>query len=187
VALGCSSREEEAPEGMVWIPGGEFTMGSTEFDDAQPVHRVRVDGFWMDATELTNEQFAKFVEATGYKTIAERVPDREDFPDQPPEKLVPFSGVFVPPLKCSPDECKHCEKWWKAVAGASWRHPNGPGSDIKGKERHPVVHVCFFDAVAYCEWAGKRLPTEAEWEFAARGGLEQKPYYWGDELKPGGK
>jgi formylglycine-generating enzyme len=187
VALGCSSREEEPPEGMVWIPGGEFTMGSTEFDDAQPVHRVRVDGFWMDATELTNEQFAKFVEATGYKTVAERVPDPEDFPDQPPDKLVPFSGVFVPPLKCSPDECKHCEKWWKAVPGASWRHPTGPGSDIKGKEKHPVVHVCFFDAVAYCDWAGKRLPTEAEWEFAARGGLEKKPFYWGDELKPGGK
>lgn len=191
-ALGCSSpAEDPPPEGMVRIPGGVFVMGSDSDDetlaDAKPTHRVRVDAFWMDATEVTNEQFARFVEATGYKTIAEREPDPKDFPGVSREKLVPFSGVFTPPRSCPPTECKDCYKWWKGVPGASWRHPSGPDSDIQGKEKHPVVHVCWHDAVAYAEWAGKRLPTEAEWERAARGGLASKPFYWGDELKPGGK
>jgi formylglycine-generating enzyme required for sulfatase activity len=172
---------------MVWIPAGEFWMGSDEFPDAQPVHRVYVDGFWMDRNEVTNEQFAAFVEATGYKTIAERQPDPKDFPDVDPKELAPFSGCFRPPASCTEEECRDCNKWWKATPGACWKLPDGPGSTIKGREQHPVVHIAWEDAVAYAEWAGKHLPTEAEWERAARGGLDRKPFYWGDELLPGGK
>src|SRR5262245_44949701 len=124
VALGCSSPEDvPPPDEMVFIPAGEFWMGSDQFPDAQPVHRVRVDGFWMDATEVTNEQFAYFVKKTGYKTVAERQPDPNDFPDVPPNELAPFSGVFTPPAWCPPEQCKDCQKWWKAVRGASWRRP----------------------------------------------------------------
>jgi formylglycine-generating enzyme required for sulfatase activity len=177
----------EAPEGMVWVPGGWFWMGSTHeaFKDAIPVHLVYVDGFWMDRTEVTNAQFAKFVEETKYITVAERDPDPKDFPGVPKEKLVAGSIVFTPP----PDavDLNNHLAWWQYVKGASWQHPEGPGSSIKGRENHPVVHVCWEDAVAYAKWAGKRLPTEAEWEFAARGGLDRKPYVWGDELKPEGK
>jgi len=192
LALGCSAPEpepEDVPpaDEMVSIPAGEFWMGSDLFPDAKPVHRVRVDGFWIDATEVTNEQFAYFVKKTGYVTIAERQPDPKDFPDVPPSSLAPFSGVFTPPAWCPAEECKDCRQWWLAVRGACWRRPDGPGSEIKGKERYPVVHVAWEDAVAYATWAGKRLPTEAEWEYAARGGLDRKPFYWGDELKPGGK
>jgi formylglycine-generating enzyme required for sulfatase activity len=173
---------------MVWIPGGDFWMGDEEFADARPVHRVHVEGFWMDRTEVTNEQFRQFVKATGYLTIAERKPDPKDFPaDVDPKKLVPGSGVFTPPAGKSVEQCTHCGEWWTYVPGASWRHPEGPGSDLRGREKHPVVHVCWQDAVAYAEWAGKRLPTEAEWERAARGGLERKRYYWGEEFRPGGK
>lgn len=175
------------PDGMVWVPGGWFTMGSDEFADARPVHECYVDGFWMDATEVTNEQFATFVAATGYRTIAERVPEASQFPTVPKDKLRPFSLVFIPPESCPPEECGNCDQWWKVVYGADWRHPHGPGSSIDGKEKHPVVHVAWDDAVAYAKWAGKRLPTEAEWERAARGGLDRKPYYWGDEKTPGGK
>jgi sulfatase modifying factor 1 len=175
------------PEGMVWIPPGEFWMGSDEFPDARPVHRVYVDGFWMDRTEVTNEQFAKFVKATGYQTIAERQPDPKDFPDVDPKELAPFSAVFVPPAQCTAEECRDCTKWWKPTHGACWKHPEGPGSTIEGREKHPVVHIAWEDAVAYAKWAGKRLPTEAEWEYAARGGLDRKPFYWGDELRPDGK
>jgi formylglycine-generating enzyme required for sulfatase activity len=172
---------------MVWIPGGEFWMGSDDesMRDAQPVHRVRVDGFWMDRTEVTNAQFAQFVAVTGYVTVAERTPDSKDYPDAPPELLVPGSIVFTPPP--GPVPLSNHLVWWRYVPGADWRHPEGPDSSIAGRENHPVVQVCWYDAVAYCQWAGKRLPTEAEWEFAARGGLERKRYVWGDELNPGGK
>jgi formylglycine-generating enzyme required for sulfatase activity len=172
---------------MVWVPPGEFLMGSAEFEDARPVHRVYVDGFWMDRTEVTNAQFAKFVEATGYRTVAERTPRAEEFPTARPEQLVPGAGVFTPE-RCPPGmQCRNCDLWWKYVPGACWRHPEGPGSDLKGRDNNPVVHVCWDDAVAYARWAGKRLPTEAEWERAARGGREQEPFYWGHELTPGGK
>jgi formylglycine-generating enzyme required for sulfatase activity len=170
---------------MVWIPGGEFWMGSNEFSDAQPWHRVHVDGFWMDKTEVTNEQFEKFVKATGYVTVAERAPTKEEFPDAPPENLVAGSVVFTPPAQPVPLDTHF--RWWNYVKGANWRHPTGPGSDLKGKDKHPVVHIAYADALAYCKWAGKRLPTEAEWELAARGGLEKKSYAWGDDFKPDGK
>ena len=184
------------PEGMVWIPGGEFSMGATAASegmcelhgvtrDALPVHRVYVDPFWMDATEVTNAQFAIFVKATGYRTVAERVPTAEDFPGAPPENLVAGSILFAPPP--GPVRLDDHYQWWRYQKGASWRHPLGPGSDLKGRENYPVVHVAYADASAYANWAGKRLPTEAEWEFAARGGLSGKLYAWGDEFRPGGK
>jgi formylglycine-generating enzyme required for sulfatase activity len=181
-----------APAGMVWIPGGEFTMGSDAFEDAQPVHRVRVDGFWMDRTEVTNAAFAKFVEATGYKTVAERTPVPEDFPPHirptlKPEMMVPGSLVFRPPAVCPPEGCTECDQWWEYVPGACWKHPQGPDSNLDGLDGHPVVQVCWEDAQAYCRWAGKRLPTEAEWERAARGGQQHRAFYWGEELTPGGK
>lgn len=159
-------------------------MGSDDprFPDSQPVHRVVVDGFWMDATEVTNEQFAAFVDETHYVTVAEETPRAEDFPGAPPENLVAGSVVFSPPAGRVPLD-NHFQ-WWTYVKGANWRHPEGPDSDLKDREKHPVVHVAFRDAQAYAKWAGKRLPTEAEWEFAARGKLDQKPYVWGDEFKP---
>jgi formylglycine-generating enzyme len=172
---------------MIWIPGGEFRMGSDEpgFPDARPWHRVYVDGFWMDKTEVTNEQFEKFVNAMSYVTIAERTPTREEFPTAPEENLVAGSVVFTPP-----DQAVALDnhfRWWSYVKGANWRHPTGPDSDLKGKEKYPVVHIAYDDALAYCKWAGKRLPTEAEFEFAARGGLDRKAYAWGDEFQPRGK
>jgi formylglycine-generating enzyme required for sulfatase activity len=185
-----------APEGMVWIPGGEFSMGSDVAGDAlcsqpgvtrdaQPIHRVYVDGFWMDKTEVTNEQYDKFVKATGYVTIAERTPTKEEFPTAPPENLVAGSVVFTPTDQPVPLD-NHL-RWWSYVKGANWRHPLGPDSDLKGREKYPVVHIAYPDAVAYANWAGKRMPTEAEWEFAARGGLAGKFYAWGDDFKPDGK
>jgi formylglycine-generating enzyme len=178
---------QATPEGVVWLPGGEFQMGDSEalFPDAQPVHKVHVNGFWIDRTEVTNAQFARFVEATGYVTVAERPPDAKEFPGVPADKLVPGSIVFTPPDK--EVTLNQPLSWWRYVPGADWRHPEGPGSNLEGRENHPVVHVCWYDAQAYARWAGKRLPTEAEWEYAARGGLRQKRYCWGDELLPGGK
>jgi formylglycine-generating enzyme len=176
-----------APEGMVWIPGGTFWMGCDACDmpDAAPSHQVAVDGFWMDKTPITNAQFEKFVKATGYKTVAERKPDPKDFPGAPAEKLVPGCAVFTPPSHDVSLDDPYA--WWRYVPGANWKNPEGPGSSIKGREDHPVVHIAWEDADAYVKWAGKRLPTEAEFEFAARGGLDRKLYSWGDELKPGGK
>lgn len=176
-----------APEGMVWIPAGEFSMGSEEasFPDARPIHRVAVSGFWMDRTEVTNGQFEAFVKATGYQTVAERKLKAEDFPGLHPGDLVPASIVFTPPGDAVPLD--NYMQWWTLVPGADWRHPEGPQSDLKGREKHPVVHIAYEDALAYAKWAGKRLPTEAEFEWAARGGLDRKKYAWGDEFKPEGK
>ena len=186
----------EHPPGMVWVPGREFTMGTDEEDASyaeRPAHRVRVDGFWMDETEVTNSQFREFVKATHYITVAERKPDWEEMKKQlPPETpkpsddvLVPGSLVFTPPNK--PVSLENSSAWWSWVPGADWQHPEGPGSNVVGKDNHPVVHVSYDDAIAYAKWAKKRLPTEAEWELAARGGLERKRYGWGDEFEPKGK
>jgi formylglycine-generating enzyme len=176
-----------APEGMVWIPGGRFWMGADDssMPDAEPVHQVRVSGFWMDRSEVTNRQFAQFVAATGYKTGAERVPDAKEIPGAPAESLVPGSIVFTPPA--GRVSLENPLVWWRYVAGADWRHPEGPESSIEGKDNHPVVHISWSDATAYAKWAGKRLPTEAEWEYAARGGNARSRYVWGDEFLPGKK
>jgi sulfatase modifying factor 1 len=180
----------DAPKGMVWIPGGRFWMGAASededrFPEALPRHLVYVDGFWMDRTEVTNEQFQEFVDATGFKTVAEREIDPADFPGADPALLVPGAIVFTPPDREVPLD--DFTQWWRYVPGADWRHPEGPQSDIGERMDHPVVHVCWEDAAAYAEWAGKRLPTEAEWEFAARGGLDRQPYVWGDEFQPQGR
>ncbi len=184
------SKPDPEPPGMRWVPGGGFLMGSDDPADSpveHPAHPVRVDGFWMDETDVTNAQFAKFVEATGYVTTAEKAPSLEEIvgtsqPGAPlprPEELVPGSGVFTPPDR--PVDLNDPSQWWKWTHGANWRHPLGPGSNLDGLVDHPVVHVSWYDAVAYAKWAGKRLPTEAEWECAARGGLSGKKYVWGDE------
>lgn len=175
---------------MVWIPGGEFLMGSDTRlarPNEKPIHKVRVDGFWMDKTDVTNAQFAKFVKATGYVTTAEKIPDWETLKVQLPqhtprpskEKLVPGAMVFVGTKEIVPLD--DASRWWRFVPGANWRHPQGPDSDIIGKDDYPVVQVSYEDALAYAKWIHKRLPTEAEWEFAARGGLSQADYTWGNQ------
>jgi len=155
------------------------------FVDAQPIHRVAVDGFWMDRTEVTNAQFASFVEATAYVTVAERPLRSEDYPDVPVERLITGSIVFTPPHEVVPLDDNM--QWWAYVAGADWRHPEGPHSNIEGRDNHPVVHIAHEDALAYAKWVGKRLPTEAEFEWAARGGLDRNKFSWGNEFRPGGK
>lgn len=157
-------------------------VGMQATEDSRPIHRVYVDAFWMDKTDVTNEAIAQFVKATGYVTIAERTPRAQDFPGAPPENLVAGAVVFSPPSR--PVPLNDHFQWWAYVKGANWRHPLGPKSSLKGREKYPVVHIAYEDAVAYAHWAGKRLPTEAEWEFAARGGLSGKPFVWGDEFRP---
>ncbi|MPY89132.1 MAG: SUMF1/EgtB/PvdO family nonheme iron enzyme [Luteitalea sp.] len=176
--------DDSSNEGMVWIEGGTFRMGSEEFPDAQPLHTVTVSSFWMDEYEVTNAQYARFVDETGYVTVAERPLDPSDYPGVPEEKLVPGSAVFAPPSHQV--SLSNPLQWWEYVPGASWQHPEGPDSSLDGREDEPVVHIAYEDAEAYAEWAGQRLPTEAEWEFAARGGKGRQKYYWGDELKPNG-
>ena len=183
-------RGTDATEGMVWIPGGEFMMGADNEQarpDEYPKHKVIVDGFWMDENEVTNAQFARFVEATGYVTTAEQTPDWQELkkslppgtPRPPDDVMVPGSMVFNPPSR--PVPLDNWRQWWKWMPGADWRHPLGPRSSIEGLEDYPVIHVSWYDAKAYAEWAGKRLPTEAEWEWAARGGLANNIYPWGNE------
>jgi formylglycine-generating enzyme required for sulfatase activity len=171
---------------MVWIAGGEFLMGSDHhYVEEAPAHRVSVDGFWTDACTVTNREFARFVEQTGYVTSAERPANPEDYPGANPAMLAPSSVVFRQPEGAV--DLRNHFNWWAYVPGADWRHPQGPASSIEGLDDHPVVHVDFADAEAYAGWAGKELPTEAEWEFAARGGLAGAEYAWGEGLTPGGR
>lgn len=173
-------------ENMVWIRGGTFRMGSDRhYSEEAPVHSVTVNGFWIDRTPVTNAQFQKFVRATGYVTFAEIRPNATDYPDALPEMLRAGSLVFTPPSK--PVELAHWEQRWQFKFGANWRRPYGPRSSLSGLSNHPVVHIAYRDAVAYAKWAGKNLATEAEWEFAARGGLDRTEFAWGDEMVPGGR
>ena len=171
---------------MAWIPGGSFLMGSDDhYVEERPVHDAAVDGFWIDVHQVTVAEFRRFVKATGYVTLAERPLDPADYPDADPSMLVPGSLVFQ--RTRGPVPLDDYRNWWRYVPGADWRHPEGPGSTLNGRERHPVTHVAWEDVEAYATWAGKALPTEAEWEFAARGGLEGKVFTWGDEFKPRGR
>jgi formylglycine-generating enzyme len=176
---------EKDPAKMILLEGGTFEMGSSRFNDAAAVHRVELSPYWIDEHEVTNAQFARFVQETGYVTVAERPLDPNDFPGVDPAILVPGSAVFqaVNPVGGLQDHTA----WWQYVAGASWQHPEGPQSTILGRENHPVVHVAYEDAAAYAQWAGKRLPTEAEWEYAAKGGEHTSAeFYWGSDLKHNG-
>jgi formylglycine-generating enzyme required for sulfatase activity len=173
---------------MVWIPGGAFRMGSDDhYPEEAPAHRVSVDGFWMDRSPVTNARFGRFVEATGFRTLTETPPAPEDYPDAPPDLLYAGSLVFVQPP--GPVDLSDPRHWWKYVRGADWRHPNGADSPDAARVLcdHPVVHVAFSDAEAFAAWEGKTLPTEAEWEFAARGGPIETPFAWGDVFLPGGR
>ena len=178
--------DSTGPTGMAWIPGGAFRMGSDHhYPEEAPAHRVAVDGFWIDRTPVTNDDFARFIAATGYVTQTERAPNAADYPGAKPEALVPASVVFHQPKHAV--DLRDTHNWWTYVPGADWRHPRGPHSTIVGSGDHPVVHIAFADAEAYAAWAGKSLPSEAEWEFAAWGGLEGAEFAWGDALEPDGK
>lgn len=171
---------------MVWIPGGEFLMGSTDFyPEERPIHPVTIDGFWMDEHPVTVAEFRRFVKATEHLTWAEVPPAPADYPDADPEQLVPGSLVFEG--SSGPVDLADVRNWWSWTPGAQWRHPEGPGTTLHGRELHPVTHVAYQDALAYAAWIGKELPTEAQWERAARGGLEGKIFCWGDEFAPRGK
>ena len=172
------------PPGMVWIPGGKSLIGSDHhYPEERPAHEVEVAGFWMDIHPVTNAQFDIFVEETGHITNAEVAPDQADLPDVPVERLVAGSAVFVAPE--GPVDLSH-PTWWQYVPDANWRHPNGPGSTIKGLDHHPVVHIDYADALAYANWANKLLPTERQWEHAARGGIQGATYAWGNHIAPAG-
>ena len=176
----------EIPAGMTWVPGATFRMGSNEhYPEEAPAHSVTVDGLWVDTAPVTNRLFAAFVEATGYRTVAERELDPADFPGAPVENLVPGSMVFTPTPR--PVDLRHMSQWWTWVPGAYWRRPEGPTSDLRDRADHPVVHVAYEDAAAYAEWIDAALPTEAEWEHAARGGLDGGVYTWGDEPERAGE
>ncbi len=190
------SQPAEKIAGMVWIPGGTFIMGTDEpdtYDHERPAHQVQVAGFWMDETEVTNEQYQNFVAATGYITLAERKPQWEDLRKQtppgtarPPDSLLVAGAlVFNPPKE--PVMLNDYSQWWRWLPGTDWKHPEGPESNLEGRMKFPVIQVAYEDAKAYCDWADKRLPTEAEWEFASRGGKEPQRYAWGNELKMNGK
>ena len=183
---GTETPRRAPAKNMVWIPEGEFLMGSEQFyPEERPVRRVSVDGFWMDEHPVTVAEFRRFVKATGYVTWAEVAPDAADYPGAEPEMLVPGSLVFQPTQ--GPVDLNDYRNWWTWMPGAQWRHPEGPGSTVHGRELHPVTHIAHQDAVAYAEWAGKQLPTEAQWERAARGGLERRIFCWGDEFAPRGR
>jgi formylglycine-generating enzyme required for sulfatase activity len=184
LVVGSLLAQQPSTEGMVWIAGGEAVLGSQVGEPDAPLHRVRLDGFWLDATEVTNAQFARFVAATGYVTDAEKKPSAEEIPGVPEDQLFAGSLVFTPPADAV--DLREFWQWWTFLAGADWRHPTGPGSTNVGLDEHPVVHVSWRDANAFAAWAGKRLPTEAEWEFAARGGLDQQRFVWGDDKVPDG-
>jgi formylglycine-generating enzyme len=192
----CGTKDGPENVEMVWIPGGEFLMGTDEelaYDHERPAQNVRLNGFWISTTEVTNRQYKKFVDATGYQTVAERKPTWEELSRQLPpgtpkpsdDLLVAGSLVFVRPD--SPVTLNDYSQWWMFVPGADWQHPEGPESNLEGRWDHPVVHMAYEDAQAYCEWAGQRMPTEAEWELASRGGKTKARYGWGDELTPQGK
>ena len=185
-AVTAATTRPAGPAGMAWVPGGTFTMGSDRhYQEEAPAHAATVDGVWMDEAPVTNAAFRRFVEDTGHVTLAEQAPSPEDYPDADPSLLVAASAVFRPPAR--PVPLNDAYAWWALVPGANWRHPRGPQSGLRGLEDHPVVHVAPVDAEAYCRWAGKELPTEAEWERAAQAAAVGTDFPWGDELRPGGR